>query len=141
VVEPRAYPIEPILAVHDADYVDFIRTVNSTPIDDPEIPEGCVMPLLLHVEHHTPWSRSCSNHAHACVGLSDRSKPAPVAYPFTFPYVRPGLSKHRSRSIIAQMGRYVFDLSTPINSDTYPVRLASPSTRALRAVRPLLSLP
>jgi acetoin utilization deacetylase AcuC-like enzyme len=42
VVEPRAYPIEPILAVHDADYVNFIRTVNSTPIDDPEIPEGFV---------------------------------------------------------------------------------------------------
>jgi hypothetical protein len=57
------------------------------------------------------------------------SKPAPVAYPFTFPYARPGLSKHRSRSIIAQMGRYVFDLSTPINSDTYPVRV-----RALRVV-------
>jgi acetoin utilization deacetylase AcuC-like enzyme len=92
VVEPRAYPIEPILAVHDADYVDFIKTVNSTPIDDPEIPEG---------------------------------KPAPVAYPFTFPYVRPGLSKHRSRSIIAQMGRYVFDLSTPINSDTYPAAYKS----------------
>jgi acetoin utilization deacetylase AcuC-like enzyme len=70
VVEPRAYPIEPILAVHDADYVDFIRTVNSTPIDDPEIPEGCVMLLLLHVEHHILWSCSCSNHAHACVGLS-----------------------------------------------------------------------
>jgi acetoin utilization deacetylase AcuC-like enzyme len=51
VVEPRAYPIEPILAVHDADYVNFIRTVNSTPIDDPEIPEGFVAS-----EPHQPWT-------------------------------------------------------------------------------------
>jgi hypothetical protein len=40
VVEPHSYPIDHILAVHGKDYVNFIKTVNFTPIDDPEIPEG-----------------------------------------------------------------------------------------------------
>jgi len=85
IVEPQSYPIEKFTAVHDQEYVDFIRNVNNVPIVDAEF---------------------AVSHA------------APVAYPFTFPYVA-NISRCKSNSIVAQMGRYCFDLATPITKETY----------------------
>lgn len=85
VVEPKSYPIEKISAVHDQDYINFIRDVNITPIVDAE--------------------------------FTVRNA-APIAYPFTFPYTT-GISAKKSTSIVAQMGRYCFDLATPITKETY----------------------
>jgi len=86
VVEPRSYPLDKITAVHDQEYVTFIRDVNVTPIVDSEFAI---------------------------------SRAASVAYPFTFPYSPTGISRHKSTSIVAQMGRYCFDLATPITKETY----------------------
>jgi acetoin utilization deacetylase AcuC-like enzyme len=36
IVEPRSYPLECITAVHDKDYLEYLRTALQTPLTDPE---------------------------------------------------------------------------------------------------------
>lgn len=36
ILEPRSYPLERITAVHDGDYLEYLRTALQTPLTDPE---------------------------------------------------------------------------------------------------------
>jgi len=36
IVEPESYPIDKFAAVHDEEYINFIKNVNYTPIQDAE---------------------------------------------------------------------------------------------------------